>query len=70
MPCLGMIPTAKGMPISLHSLVFCREHTAFRTADCFQRVERFHSRQSRSRARTALVYRVTDNSEDDYDPEQ
>lgn len=70
MPCLGMLPTAKRMPISLHSPVFGRKHTAFRAAYRLQRVERFYSRQLRRRTRAALVYRVTDNSEDDDDPEQ
>lgn len=69
MPCLGMLPTAKGMPVPFHGSVFFREHTTLRAANGFQRVERFCSRQLRRRASPALVYRITDNPENNDNPE-
>lgn len=70
MPFLGMLPTAKRVPIAHHRLVFCREHAALGTADRLEGVERLVAWQSRCRACTTLVYHVTDNPENDDDPEQ
>lgn len=70
MPKLGMCPTTKKLPVSGHCLVLGRKYATFGTANRFQRVDRFGFSQSGRRARTALVYRITNNAEYNDNPEQ
>ncbi len=70
MPFLGMFPTAKRVPIALHGLVFCREHTALGATNGFQGIERFYTGQSCGRASTALVHHIPNDPENNNNPKQ